>query len=392
MASIDEETSFDPLEEFERIFGPGSTPRGFRAPGRVNLIGEHTDYNGGLVMPMAIDRFTHFLLRRREDDRVKLYTKTLERERELKLEELKEGERGEWSDYVVGLLAGLRERGRTAGGFEGFVYGDVPLGAGLSSSAALEVSAAYGLNEVFRLDLSPLELVRLCQWTENEFVGANTGIMDQYVSYFAREGRALYLDTAALHHRYVDLPFQNHRLLVIDTTVSHSHASNKYNERRSECEEALQTLNAAGKDLDHLSQLREEELEEVKEILPPLLFDRTRHVVEANDRVRRASKALERGDLASAGQLFYDSHHSLRHLYRVSCEELDFLVDFARDWGILGARMTGGGFGGSTIHLVAKDELGDYGEEIEGAFREEFGLNPRLFVVAPSAGAREIWA
>lgn len=380
-------------EKFTEIYGADGEPNIYRAPGRVNLIGEHTDYNDGLVLPIAIDLTTRALVRRNSKGIIRLYSIDLEEGGRIPLEAGTSPKKsGDWTDYVRGIIFSIDEEKRNAlSGLDILLYSEVPIGSGLSSSAALEMAVASALNTEFELGLEPLELIRLCQNAENEFVGANTGIMDQYVSYFGRENTALLIDTARPLHRYVNLDLASHELLVIDTTVSHTHEGNKYNRRREECEESLSLLKKTD-ELDHLSSLSDlspEDLGLVNSALPETLAKRTRHVVEENQRVRAAAELLSEGKIAKTGELFFASHSSLRDLYEVSCSELDFLVNFARKRGIPGARMTGGGFGGSTIHIAPEGDSDAYLLEAEEAYRTEFGIEPEGFFVSPSNGAKE---
>ncbi len=376
--------------KFEEVFGGGSDPKAYRAPGRVNLIGEHTDYNDGLVLPIAIDLSTYGVIGRSGGEKVRLYSENLGRLEEFTLEEASQRQK-DWSDYVRGILTGLGELTDSLQGFDLYINSEVPVGSGLASSAALEIVTAIGVKEEFHLkELEDLELIELCQRAENQFVGANTGIMDQYVSYFGRKGAALLIDTSNPSHCSTNLDLEGYCLLVLDTTVSHTHGDNAYNKRREECAKALRILNDArsGGEFNSLSRVSREELEELGNQLPKTLRKRAKHVVEENERVEETAKSLARGDVKRAGELFFASHASLRDLYEVSSPELDFLVDFAEREGIPGARMTGGGFGGSTVHLVPAGRLQEYLSKSKREFEGEFGVTPKGFVVSPSDGAR----
>lgn len=378
-------------KDFAEKYGTGPEPGIFRAPGRVNLIGEHTDYNGGLVLPIAVDLSTWAAVAENGTGVARIFSSSLEEKTEVRIKEGM-GSVGDWSDYVRGIISGLMElTGEELSGFDIYLASEVPVGRGLSSSAALEMSVAAALNEEFSLNVGALELIRICQKAENEFVGANTGIMDQYVSYYGREGSAVLIDTSRPSHEYVELDLSGYELLVVDTMVSHTHGDNEYNERRRECEEALRELNrkSNGKSLGSLSELDPERLDEAVSVLPDVLADRTRHVVEENERVKKAAKYLEKGEVNEAGEMFFSSHRSLRDFYEVSCRELDFLVAFARDWGIPGARMTGGGFGGASVHIVPKESLDSYLSEIKREYQQEFEIEPEGFFVRPSNGVKQ---
>lgn len=377
-------------QRFEDIFGEGPEPGVYRAPGRVNLIGEHTDYNDGLVLPIAINLSTYGLFRSTGKDRVRLYSENLNSSAEVPLDQLSR-RRGDWTDYVSGVLAGLEELGEAISGFDFYLNSEIPVGSGLSSSAALEVVTAVGAIRTLNLDTpEDLELIGLCQRAENEFVGANTGIMDQYASYLGKDGEALMINTAIPSHESINMALEGYEVLVIDTTVSHTHGDNEYNRRRSECESALEGINKAsgGRRFDSLSQIPLEELEDLTQDLNGKLANRAEHIVRENRRVERAAELFRRGEIEEVGELFYVSHSSLRDLYEVSSPELDFLVEFARSEGIPGARMTGGGFGGSTVHLVPEGRTDGYLEKASRRFEEEFGLSPAGFLVSPSDGAK----
>ncbi len=377
-------------EGFAEVFGEGLEPEIYRAPGRVNLIGEHTDYNDGLVLPIAIDRSTYGLFRATDEDEIRVYSEKLDKFEEIELSNLFRS-RDSWTDYVCGVLSGLEDRGGTISGFDLYLSSEIPLGSGLSSSAALELVTAVGAIGTLNLkEPEDLDLIKLCQEAENDFVGANTGIMDQYVSYFGRKGEALLIDTSEPSHSYVNLEFEGYELLVIDTTVSHTHGDNEYNQRRRECEAAVEAINERS-EMDEITSLSEIDPEELDSLIPQLdekLANRVEHVVRENERVKKAAKFLQEGRVKKAGELFFASHSSLRNLYEVSAPELDFLVDFAQTEGIPGARMTGGGFGGSTIHLVPREQLKAYRRKAVREFEHEFGITPGVFPVSPSAGAK----
>ncbi len=378
-------------KDFAEKYGAGSEPGIYRAPGRVNLIGEHTDYNGGLVLPIAVDLSTRAAISENGTEFARVFSSSLDEEAEIRIKEDMESVGG-WTDYIRGIISGLKQvTGKELPGFDLYLASDVPVGRGLSSSAALEMAVAAGLNEEFSLNVPELDLIRICQRSENEFVGANTGIMDQYVSYYGKEGAGVLIDTSEPSHRYVELDLSGYELLVVDTMVSHTHGGNEYNERRRECEEALRELNqkSNSKELGSLSEIDPERLEEAVSRLTGTLANRTRHVVEENERVKRAAEYLEKGRVKEAGKLFFASHRSLRDLYEVSCRELDFLVEFASDWGIPGARMTGGGFGGASVHIVPAARSDSYHSEIKREYRREFGIEPAVFFVRPSNGVKQ---
>ncbi|MCF7875468.1 galactokinase [Candidatus Bipolaricaulota bacterium] len=377
--------------KFDKVFNNGDQASLFRAPGRVNLIGEHTDYNDGLVLPIAINLSTYALIATNEEEKVRLFSENLGEKKEFFLTDTGI-KRNDWTDYIRGIVSGLQNRTDPVRGFDLYINSEVPVGSGLSSSAALEIATAVGVKKELQLeDLGDLELIKLCQSAENDFVGANTGIMDQYVSYFGKSGAALLIDTSRPSHDPFELDLSGHELLVIDTTVSHTHGGNEYNKRRKECESALKTINennAQDNRFSSLSQISAADLKKFKSYLPGIQYKRTKHVVEENERVVQTAKLLQEGKIERAGELFYASHESLRDLYEVSSSELDFLVEFAEEEGIPGARMTGGGFGGATIHLVPKGRLEEYRTKAKSEFEREFDIVPKCFVVLPSDGAK----
>lgn len=378
------------FEKFQEVFGADPEADVYRAPGRVNLIGEHTDYNGGLVLPIAIDLDTRVCIRETENDIGRVYSASFDQLFGLNLNDL-DNPQNTWTDYVQGILFEIRESGKQFGGFDLLIDSEVPVGSGLSSSAALEIAVVNAFNNVFELNLGDLQFIKLCQSAENNFVGAHTGIMDQYISYYGLAGSALLLNTKELVHEAIELELSDCQLVVIDTTVSHEHESNQYNVRRSECEEALEVINQSdllAEQLTALSQISADQLSGLGGVLKGRLFDRASHVINENQRVISVAEFLTRGEVDQAGDLFYESHQSLKNLYEASSKELDFLVDFARDYPIPGARMTGGGFGGATINLVPEGRVEDYIDQARHAFEGEFGIPPKCFVVNPSNGAK----
>jgi len=377
---------------FVERFGEGSLPVVARAPGRVNLIGEHTDYNGGYVLPFAIDRFTEVGIRPRKDRMIQVYADAFQDEITLNLPLREVFPSGDWGDYVKGILIELSRYGELPFGFDGVIVGDVPQGAGLSSSAALEIALAIGLSRVYGIKLEDLELIKLCQHAENAFVGTRCGIMDQYVSFFGRAGTAILLDVSTLTHRYVPLHLQGMSYLVIDSRVRRALTTSGYNTRRKECEQAFQLIKNAFPDrrIASLSDITPAELKGLSQVLPPPLQLRVRHVVEENARVLRAVEALERGDHRTLGELLFSSHASLRDLFQVSIPELDFLVNWGRKHGAIGARLVGGGFGGVTLHLVPDKVKADYVAGIVDAYRSRFGIDAEVIEVHPGPGAAEL--
>jgi galactokinase len=375
---------------FEEHFGVGPSAIA-EAPGRVNLIGEHTDYNGGLVLPAALELRTRVELRYREDLRIRGFSRECGA-----AEAAFDDAAGEsWLDYARGTARALHEAGRLpAAGFDLYVESDVPRGAGLSSSAALEVAVALALAAAAGTPVRPgerLELARLCQRAEGGFVGVPCGIMDQFASACAREGHALLLDCRSLEWKEVPVP-ESLAILLVDTGVARELRGGAYELRRRECEAALQGARARlGRPLANLSQVRADDLRGLEPALDPVCLRRLRHVVTENARVAQFAAALRDGDLREAGLVLYASHESLSLDYEVSCPESDVLVADSRGLdGVIGARMTGAGWGGCTLHLVAADRAEACGEALAERFRSRFGRRPRVWRSRPARGAVSI--
>ena len=363
--------------------------RTFRAPGRVNLIGEHTDYNDGFVMPVAIDFFTWATASPREDRKLQIHSENFDEEVEVNLDDPNIARRKHWSDYPAGVAVILEREGYRLRGARLEIRGDVPIGSGLSSSAAIEVATACALTAISGLEIDKRELALLCQRAENEFVGARVGIMDQFVSLFGQEQKALLLDCRSLDFRLFPLP-DNVRLIICNTMVKHELASNAYNERREQCEAGVKVLARHFSAITALRDATLEQLELIKSELPEVVHRRCRHVITENARVLAAGEALEKGDLNQFGRLMAESHQSLRDDYEVSSVELDLMVEFAgRVEGLYGARMTGGGFGGSTVNLVAVEKIEEFRERVARWYEEAMNITPEIYVCTASNGAEE---
>ena len=364
--------------------------RTFRAPGRVNLIGEHTDYNDGFVMPAAIDFYTWAKISPREDRKLQIRSENYDDEIEVDLDDPNITRRGRWSDYPVGVAVMLERAGYRLHGARLEIRGEVPIGSGLSSSAAIEVATACALTAISGIEIDKRELALLCRRAENEFVGARVGIMDQFVSLFGQAHKVLLLDCRSLDFRLLPVP-DNVRLIICNTMVKHALASSAYNERREQCEIGVKII---GRHFPNVSALRDvtlEQLEQVKDELPEVVYRRCRHVVTENRRVLAAGEALEKGDLDEFGRLMAESHRSLRDDYEVSSRELDLMVEFARRVeGVYGARMTGGGFGGCTVNLVAVERVEEFRELVLASYEEAMKVRPDIYVCTASDGAEEV--
>ncbi|MGQ9730945.1 MAG: galactokinase [Candidatus Zipacnadales bacterium] len=355
------------------------------APGRVNLIGEHTDYNDGYVLPVAIDRIVVMAAVPRRDKRVRLWSVNFRQEAEFSLYEIARDPQAPWSNYVRGVAWAFQKAGYRLCGMDAAIVGNVPIGAGLSSSAAIETVAAYVFERLGGFSLAGPQRARLCQQAENEFVGMRCGIMDQFISSLGQRGHALFIDCRDLHYHHVPLP-KDTAIVVCDTRVSRDLVSSAYNTRREECEQGAQLLGVRALRDVSLRTFQGKEME-----LPEPIRRRCRHVISENERVLRAMKALERGDLQAAGTLMNESHESLRDDYEVSCRELDVMVAAAQAVeGVYGARMTGAGFGGCTVNLVALEAVEAFCRRVAATYREVTGIEASVYVCMAADGVHEL--
>lgn len=364
--------------------------RVFRAPGRVNLIGEHTDYNDGFVMPVAIDRGTTAALTPRDDRTLvarsggRLPAVTID------LDDPGAGPTGSWTDYIRGVAAVLERRGHRLTGANVEIESDVPPGSGLSSSAALEVSTGFGLLDLAGGPIDLTELALACQQAEHEFVGARCGVMDQFIACHGRTGHAVMLDTRTLTPEWLPIP-DGIQILIFNSMTKHAHASSGYNERRADCEAGVRALARVLPGIRALRDVGIEDLEAHRASLDPRVYQRCRHVVTENDRVLRAADALRRHDVQAFGALMVESHQSMRDDYKISTRELDVLVDAALACrGVHGARMTGGGFGGCAIALVDEEHAGDVTTQVRDRYRAATGRTADIYPCIASDGVRRI--
>jgi len=369
---------------FKRRFG--RAPLLFRAPGRVNLIGEHTDYNDGFVLPAALDLATYAAVAPRDDRMIEIHSVNLNADFIADLDTAPHP-RGDWSDYALGVALELEKAGHRLKGADMIVMSVLPMGAGLSASAALEAAVGYALLSVSEEDVDRLALAKICQRAENDFVGMRCGIMDQFISCLGVEGCALLLDCRSLEARPIRID-PKIRILVCNTMAHHQLAGSEYNLRRQDCETAVSLLAEAMDGVKALRDVSVAQLEEHAARLPNIILKRARHVVTENARVLTAAAALAAGDFAEAGQLMNASHESLRDDYNVSCPELDLMVELARAApGAYGARMTGGGFGGCTVSLVEASAAARFAESVGPAYKKATGVAPAIFSCYPSPGA-----
>jgi galactokinase len=371
-------------DRFAFLFG--ETPRLYRSPGRVNLIGEHTDYNEGFVLPAALALACRVAGAARNDGRLIVRSENMEEVIEVDPACDRRAPSGHWSDYVVGVAAILRRSGHAIGGATLLIDSDVPQGAGLSSSAALEVGVATALLDLAETTAEPAAIARMCQQAEHEFVGARCGIMDQFVACHAREGTALMLDCRSLEHHFVPMapPL---RIVLCNSKIRHSVPGGDYNRRVEECETGVARLAEARPGLRSLRDADLLLLQACRRELPDTVFRRCRHVITENERVHRMAAALDRHDLGAVGPLMADSHRSLRDDYEVSSPELDLLVELTDDLpGVFGARMTGAGFGGCTVNLVHPEAVDEFRRRLGDAYESRVGVRPD-FYVSEAAGA-----
>ncbi|PWU00699.1 MAG: galactokinase [Terriglobia bacterium] len=371
-------------EEYRRLFGTAEGIRIFRAPGRVNLIGEHTDYNLGFVLPMALQLATFIATAPAHDGKLRIFSEHKRQLREWSAAEIANSQpAGDWTDYPVGVARELAHAGFAIEPANLLIRSTVPEGSGLSSSAALEVSCALALLQGRAIDRRAL--AQLCQRAEHRFVGIPSGIMDQYVSLFGHQNSAIELDCRSLDHRLVRLP-EGIALLAINTMVKHALAGSAYRQRVEECAQASRLLG-----VESLRDVSPEQLAARADSLPEVIRRRARHVVSENQRVHGFVEACERNDPEAMGKLLVESHRSLQLDYEVSCAELDYLVERAlAAEGVFGARMTGGGFGGCVVTLLRADALPEFSQRIAGEYRQRFGVVPQVYTCRPSAGAEEV--
>ncbi|HLV87613.1 MAG TPA: galactokinase [Candidatus Sulfotelmatobacter sp.] len=365
-------------------------PRIFRAPGRVNLIGEHTDYNDGYVLPATIGFSAYVALGPRSDRKLVLHSAEFSGHFEFDLDHLPSRRLNEWCDYVVGVALALAQQGVNLSGANLLLHGEVPIGAGLSSSASVEVASALALLNWSGMELPIPEIARLCQQAENNFVGARVGIMDQFVSCAGKRGNAILLDCRSLSYELAPVP-PDVQLVVCNTMVKHDLATGTYNIRRAECEEGVRYFAQRNPSVRALRDVSLELLEQHASDLPPAILKRCSHVIHENQRTLDAANAFRRGDIKRMGALMCESHRSLRDLYEVSCRELDVMVESAHGLpGFIGGRMTGGGFGGCTVNLVRKEHARDFSDQIAGRFREKTGIDPQVYICCAEDGAQEL--
>ena len=357
------------------------------SPGRINIIGEHTDYNDGFVLPAAIDKKMAVSIHKNGSTRLCHVTATnLDEDYEFNLEDFKPLESG-WQNFVMGVVHELQKLGAKIDGFTCQFQGDVPIGAGMSSSAALECSLSFALNELFNLGFSKNQLIHASQMAEHNFVGIKCGIMDQFASMMGKKGQAVLLDCRTLEYKHFPLELGDYQLLLLNTNVSHTLDSSEYNTRRSECETGVGIVQKEISGVTHLRDVTLDQLSNFKTKMPEVVYRRCHHVVSENQRVLEATGAMSSGDFKKLGELVYQSHQSLQNDYEVSCPELDFLVKETLDKDyVLGARMMGGGFGGCTLNIIKKDKVDEFVKTVSYTYMEQFGIELTPYSVSIEGG------
>lgn len=383
------------IQKFQELYGKGSGIRAYFAPGRVNLIGEHTDYNGGHVFPCALTLGTYGIVRDREDRKLRFYSMNFESLGiiETSLDDLVPDEAANWTNYPKGVMWAFEKRGyKLAHGMDILIYGNIPSGSGLSSSASLEVLTGLMLKDTFGFEnLTMVEVALIGQDAENNFNGCNCGIMDQFASAMGKKDHAIFLDTNTLNYEYAPVILKDAKIVITNSKVKHSLVDSAYNDRRNECETALKELQEE-LPIHSLGELTQEEFELHKEaIKDPVRQRRAKHAVYENQRTIRAVEALRENDVELFGRLMNESHQSLKEDYQVSCREIDILVDMAQAMpGVLGSRITGGGFGGCTVSIVRNDAVDGFISQIGKTYQEKVGHEAEFYVVDIGDGAKII--
>jgi len=357
------------------------------SPGRINFIGEHTDYNNGFVLPTAIDRTINFHFKKNDTTSIcNIYSKNYDAFLQVDLTHVCPSE-NEWENYVLGVIHELLIRNASLEGFDCIIESELPIGAGISSSAALECGIALGLIALFNLAQPLEELIILSRDAEHRFVGTNCGIMDQFAVVMSKENHVLLLDCQSLEYELIPVNISPYKILLLNTNVSHNLATSEYNNRRKECELGVKIIQEKYPKVQSLRNVSIEMLEDLKPKLDTVIYQRCLYVISENTRVLNAVEKLKNGNLTDFGTLMYQSHEGLQNLYQVSCDELDFLVNFSREnQHILGSRMMGGGFGGCTINIIHEDAVEDYTKNVSEAYKNHFNLELTAIVVSPSQG------
>lgn len=363
----------------------------FQSPGRVNIIGEHTDYNQGFVLPAAIDKASYVAISKRNDNKIVLYSALFNQHIECNLETIAPMKEG-WPNYILGVVNELRKLNKDITGFHLVLDGNVPMGAGLSSSASVECAVAFGLNKLFDLKLSPLELAFIAQKAEHHFAGVMCGIMDQFASVFGKKDHALKLDCRSMKFEYIPLDLKGYKILLLNTNVEHALASTEYNVRRQQCEQGVKIVKEHSANVESLRDVSMDMLNTYVKNVDAEIYTKCKYVLEENDRLLSSVNALQNGDLVTLGKKMFASHDGLSKMYNVSCPELDYLVDHVRlNSAVAGARMMGGGFGGCTINLVQEESIDELLPVISTDYKKNMGRDLSFYIAETANGSSEVF-
>jgi galactokinase len=374
-------------QDFKKRFN--KEPLIVAAPGRVNLIGEHTDNNDGFVLPGAVDKKIYIAVARNDSDKVNVFANQFNESFCFSLDQVKP-HKG-WMNYLLGVVYHIQQAGKTLGGVDVLIDGDIPVGAGMSSSAALCSGWGFALNELFDAKLNRMELAFIGQKTEHTFVGLQCGIMDQFASLHGKKGHVMKLDCRSLEYEYIPFDFAGYKIVLVNSMVSHSLAGTEYNVRRQQCGEGVAVLKKHYPSIKSLRDVSPEQLQQHENEMPPLVYDRCSYVVNEKERLLAGCAALQKGDLAAFGELMFATHEGLSKKYEVSCPELDFLANEARAIpSVAGARMMGGGFGGCTINIVQADAVASFKQHIQKAFTAQFSKTPEVYVTQIEDGVKAL--
>ena len=376
-------------QKFKDLYG--TEPLIVRSPGRINIIGEHTDYNNGFVLPASIDKAAYLAIALRDDDEIHLKAEDLDETFSISIKDMKPVGDISWPNYILGSVAQFSKKGVELKGFNAILTSDVPIGAGLSSSAAVECATTFALNELFKTNLDRVEMVKMSQKAEHEYAGVMCGIMDQFASMMGKKDHVIKLDCQSLEYEYVPFKLEGIKILLLDTNVKHSLASSEYNTRRKECAQAVEWIKEHEPNVNSLRDATEEMLD--KYVLPKdqLIDKRSRFVVQEINRLQRACEDLKRGDIQSMGKKMFATHDGLSEMYAVSCDELDYLINFVRNNdAVIGARMMGGGFGGCTINLVKEEAIPGLIKDVSAQYEKHSGKKLSAYVVSISDGTEII--
>jgi galactokinase len=378
----------DIRRQFQQYFGKEALIAA-AAPGRVNLIGEHTDYNEGFVLPGAVDKRIYVGIAKNDEQKINMYASQYEEKFSFSLDDIRPVKG--WATYLLGMIFNLQKHHSVFGGIDVLIDGDVPVGAGMSSSAAICSAFGFGLNELFRFGNTRMQLALMGQKTEHEFAHVKCGIMDQFASLHGKAGHVMKLDCRSLEYEYIRFHFPDYKIVLVNTLVSHSLADSEYNIRRQQCEEGIATLQKYFPSVHSLRDISIEQLESHKTALSEIVYRRCHYIIHENIRLLQGCKFLGDGDINSFGKLMYQSHEGLSKWYEISCKESDFLVDKAKLFaGVVGARQMGGGFGGCTINIVKEDQVENFSRDIRNAYEKEFDKTPEIYITQIEDGAKLI--